>query len=600
MKMRVVRRGKINLPLALSSLVVLPALIVVLAACADQAGINSPARLPATVTGVVTNANGPVAGAIVQLQGTPNQTTTAADGTFSLHGQGLGGSNAVTVTAWAKDHFIGWVNLDPGNPTWTEDGPSVAVSLQPLFNEDNHEYTWFSQDGVSGSASCGLCHREYPEWQADAHSQSAVNPRFITVFRGTNVQGQKGQVTQFQSDGTALRPDPSLPDTGPGFRLDNPDYPGNCATCHTPVAAKIPTTNSCAWSGCHASYTADKAEALDVKPSIRGVTPVGMMGIGEEGVACEFCHVVSGVILDPGTGLPYPDMPGILSMQLQRPPNGQKQFFGTLIDSSREQVTYSPLHSKSEFCAACHFGVFGGVVSNMKVTGGTVIYNSYGEWLDSPYSNPDTGKTCQDCHMPKKDTQFSVPPEKGGTLRDYVTYHDHTMPGASSQSLLWNAVTMTNTAARDGDTLRVQVSITNDKTGHAVPTDSPMRSVMLVVEARDAQGQLLILQQGPALPEWTGNYAGQPGKAFAKILKDNWTGEAPTGAFWRPTTIVEDSRLFPMRTDTTAYAFDLLAGAPATVKVSLVYRRAFQKLAQQKGWNDPDQIMAEVVIPLDK
>jgi hypothetical protein len=586
--------------LALSSLIVLPALLAVLAACADQAGLDSSARLPTTVSGVVKNANGPVANAIVQVQGTSNQTTTAQDGTFTLHGNGLGGSQVVTVTAWAESHFIGWVNLDPRKPIWEDSDPGVVVTLQPLFDADNHEYTWFSQDGVSGSASCGLCHREYPEWQADAHSQSAVNPRFITMFRGTNVAGARGQLTQFKSDGSALPPDPSLPHAGPGFRLDNPDYPGNCATCHTPVAAKIPTTNSCAWSGCHASYTADKAEAINVKPSIRGVSPVGLMGIGEEGVACEFCHVVGGVTLDPNTRMPFPDMPGILSMKLLRPPDGQKQFLGTLTDANRQQVTYSPLLSKSEFCAACHFGVFGGVVSNMKVTGGTVIYNSYGEWLDSPYSDPQTGKTCQDCHMPTKDTQFTVSPEKGGVLRDYVTYHDHSMPGASSQSLLWNAVTITSEAKRDGDTLRVQVSITNDKAGHAVPTDSPMRSVMLVVEARDAQGKHLPLQQGPSLPAWAGNYAGQPGKAFAKILKDNWTGEIPTAAFWRPTTIVEDTRLFPFVTDATTYSFTLPNGNPATVKVTLVYRRAFQKLAEQKGWNDPDQIMAEATIAVDR
>ena len=42
-------------------------------------------------------------------------------------------------------------------------------------------------------------------------------------------------------------------------------------------------------------------------------------------------------------------------------------------------------------CAPCHFGQFWG----------TQIYNSFGEWLDSSYSDPETGRTCQDCHMKK-------------------------------------------------------------------------------------------------------------------------------------------------------------------------------------------------------
>ena len=104
--------------------------------------------------------------------------------------------------------------------------------------------------------------------------------------------------------------------------------------------------------------------------------------------------------------------------------------------------------------------------------------------------------------------------------------------------------------------MRVQVQINNDKTGHAVPTDAPMRRVMLVVEALDANGQPLPLQQGPTLPDWTGDYAGRAGKGFARILKDNWTGEMPTSAFWRQTTVVEDTRLFPFKTDTTDYVFN--------------------------------------------
>ena len=46
------------------------------------------------------------------------------------------------------------------------------------------------------------------------------------------------------------------------------------------------------------------------------------------------------------------------------------------------------------------------------VRGGTLIYNSYGEWLDSPYSDPKTGKTCQECHMPMSDREYLSFPRK--------------------------------------------------------------------------------------------------------------------------------------------------------------------------------------------
>jgi hypothetical protein len=102
------------------------------------------------------------------------------------------------------------------------------------------------------------------------------------------------------------------------------------------------------------------------------------------------------------------------------------------------------------------------------------------------------------------------------------------------------------------------------------------------------------------LPAWTGNYSGTPGKTFAKILKDEWSGETPSAAYWRPVTIVEDTRLAPYATDASTYTFTLPAGSPASIKISLVYRRAYQQLEQQKGWTDADILMAESTITVEK
>ncbi len=548
--------------------------------------------LPPIVSGVIADANGPLAGAIVQIQGTANRTQTDASGAFTLGG--IQGITPLNLTAWSEGYYVGWTSLNPSAPDWTG-GQDVRITLKPLAEKDNNLYPWFSFEGVKGSASCGLCHREYKEWQADAHSQAAINPRFLTIYTGTNVNGQQSQPVQWGKGGVALPPDPNLPYYGPGFRLDNNNRAGNCATCHTPVASKVPNQKNCGWSGCHTDLTIERSQGV-IDPH---TLPLGLSGDAAEGITCDFCHKIGAVIIDPHTKLPLPDMPGILSMRLYRPAEGQQLFFGTLVDVTR-RVSYSPLEAKSEFCAPCHYGVFGGVVGVGTVTGGTVIYNSYGEWLDSPYSDPQTGKTCQDCHMPVIDTQYFVFPERGGITRDYAPLHDHTMPGVADEQLMKNAVTMTSTAVRDGINLKVEISIFNDKTGHHVPTDAPIRSMMLVVEALNSNGKLLNLLQGPVLPAWAGNYAGKPGKAYAKVLRDDWTGETPTAAYWRPITVVEDTRLAAMATDTTQYLFDLLPENTATVKVQLVFRRAFQELARQKGWTDPDILMAEATIQVEK
>jgi hypothetical protein len=120
-----------------------------------------------------------------------------------------------------------------------------------------------------------------------------------------------------------------------------------------------------------------------------------------------------------------------------------------------------------------------------------------------------------------------------------------------------------------------------------------------VVEAQDADGNPLLLQEGAELPAWTGNLAGQPGRYYAKILEDEWTGEIPTAAFWRDIRLVEDTRLPALATDTGQYVFAAPGQGSVIVKTQLIFRRAFQKVMEQKGWNDPDIVMAEETIVVD-
>ena len=199
--------------------------------------------------------------------------------------------------------------------------------------------------------------------------------------------------------------------------------------------------------------------------------------------------------------------------------------------------------------------------------------------------------------MPVTDYDYFAYPEKGG-LRPRYPIHNHLMPGAKDEELLQNSVTMTATAQLQGGVVRVEVSITNDKTGHHVPTGVPLRHMLLVVQAVDADGDPLPLQDGPLLPEWTGDYAGQAGRYYAKILEDEWTGETPTGAYWRDIRLVEDTRLAAFATDTSQYTFAMPGDGEATVRARLVFRRAFQKLMEQKGWDDPDILMEETTIPI--
>ncbi len=530
-------------------------------------------RQEKSIRGVVLDGNVSVPGAIVRIQATDRSTVSRAHGSFELSTAGMS-ATPFKLTAWARGYYIsGPVAAEPGER-------DVEIRLHPHNSKDNPGYQWLPATGIKGEGenqACAACHSNrgtsltytlpVDEWLLDAHSQSSRNPRFLSMFSGSDISGNRSKATRYfhtRDYGTLpLPPDTSQRYYGPGFKLDFPDKAGNCASCHVPVAA------------INAPYDTD---------------PVSVSGVGAEGVNCDFCHKVWDIRLDPVTGLPFENRPGVLSFELRRPFDKHQFFAGPLDDVAPGEDTYSPLQKESQFCAPCHHGVFWG----------TTIYNSFGEWLESPYSEPRNGKTCQDCHMPPTGATYFTRPDKGGLHRDPGTIFSHRMPGAMDKKLLGNAVTMTVTATRRQDEVVVKVSIVNDLTGHHVPTDSPLRHLILLVRVIDRKGATLKQTGGPKLPDWCGVgdpaadcYAGLPGKAFAKILKEEWTNVSPTGSYWNPTRIVSDNRIAAFATDMSNYTFASHTKGTISVHVTLLFRRAFKELMDQKGWQTPDIIMEQ-------
>ena len=185
-------------------------------------------------------------------------------------------------------------------------------------------------------------------------------------------------------------------------------------------------------------------------------------------------------------------------------------------------------------------------------------------------------------------------------IRDPQTIFSHRMPGASDDELLQNAVTMIANVKFEDDKLIVEVKITNDKTGHHVPTDSPLRQLVLLVNVTDENDQPLTYIDGETIPEWggignptLGYYAGLPGKGYAKILSELWTEIEPTGAYWNPTRIVSDNRIAAFQTDISNYIFAAPVNGRANVKITLLFRRAFKDLMDQKDWDFPDILMEQ-------
>jgi hypothetical protein len=529
----------------------------------DSAAADEAAGLVKNEAGV------PLENAIVRLQGTDHFAITDAGGKFLL--AGLPKGQRVRLTAYSPGYFINEADVIAG-----QDG--AAIILTAHASSDNTAYEFLpsgtlSTDGGENSG-CAKCHAAtgvekaagitlpFDQWQIDAHALSAANPRFLSMYSGTDLDGRRSPPTTY-FDTKDYGPIPLAPKTdenyfGPGFKLDFPKSSGNCSSCHAPLAAV------------GSPYDTD---------------PNKIAGVGLEGSNCDFCHKVWDVKLMPGRNMPAENTPGLLSIEFRRPSGEHQLFIGPYDDVAPGEDTYSALQKKSDFCAACHTGSFWDVK----------IYNSYGEWLASPYADPADPhfKTCQDCHMPPNGVDHFAQIEKGGLVRDPATIFSHKMLGASDIGLLTNTAKLDAAAKREADLIKVDISVFNENGGHDIPTDSPLRQILLSVQATDAEGRPLRLASGPTLPEWTGELADTPGLYFAKILEELWTEVSPSGAYWMQTRLLEDTRLKALETRKAQFSFEVPEGSQATIKVSLIYRRAFARLMEQKGWNTPDILMEE-------
>ncbi|OFZ88006.1 MAG: hypothetical protein A2V78_04855 [Betaproteobacteria bacterium RBG_16_64_18] len=508
---------------------------------------------PQAFTGVVETLNGqPVAGALVRLQGTSTSTVTGADGRYGLPVQ-LDGA-ATHITAWKEGYYIGGASLASSNE-------SYLIQLKALPTGDNPEYRWLPARTSTRSVAsdetgkpCETCHHGEAlpvvrEWESSAHARAATNPFFLAFFNGGS------------------RDVPLLPRIG--YRLDFPGSAGNCANCHVPALAL------------RRPYDADPNVAT---------------GVEREGVLCDLCHKVRQVEVDLAGG-----RAGVLSLAFTRPAQGEQMFFGPYDDVYPGPDSLHPLYKDSRYCAGCHHGLFWGVPA----------YSEFAEWQASAYA--EKGIHCQDCHMRPdgKTSQFAVASE-GGIVRRPETIPSHKFPGRDDLALMRSGIEAESNALIQGDRLRVQVRLRNTGAGHHVPTGSPMRNMVLLVEARDASGRLLEQVDGERIPQWAGegpeefgNYAGLPGKGYAKILSTPVAypadprlgdGRAPIypAPHWRRFVVESDDRIPAGGEDATAYIFRMGPEVnTAHVRIQLLHRRTFRIWFEAEAKFDGDLTLFE-------
>ena len=484
----------------------------------------------------------PIAGARVHLQ--TDLTTvivTGVDGTFTLPVAGAGPFVVTAGVEYDRDSATNF--LTGGAEVATDDATGVEIRLMelPLADEPNYD--------VPTAKLCASCHPvQFSEWQQSNHSFASSDTWVRDLYSG---------------DGTA--------GGGAGYVFrdtHDADDTGFCAVCHNTMEDVFDPGN----------VFFDEAS-----------TPAGI-----DGVTCVACHQMDSINEDVNAL-------GHLGNATYRFPDGDlptSQFvWGPLDDVvfAGMRASYAPHFRDSLMCASCH--------QYQNPDTGAPGQSTYSEWLDSPYAvaGPDF-RSCQDCHMEANDESEicfigdqPVRPSEQNKRHDFV---------GSTPDTLAEALLLT-TVAEDADgVLTVRAEVTNSGGGHSFPTGVSIRNAILVLEAT-WNGQPLEQLSGPQIPFWAdddvpgkqeGDYAGDPGKGFAKVLEGRINGQ---GEVMRPVLFIDaegvysDTLIPATETDVTEVELILppgsLPGDTVEVSARLLYRRAWRALAVTKGWTQTPQ-----------
>jgi hypothetical protein len=201
---------------------------------------------------------------------------------------------------------------------------------------------------------------------------------------------------------------------------------------------------------CHAPTTLSTKDADAALP------------ITSEGVTCDFCHSIESVDLAA---------PDVFKLDVA----GKKRASMKDAKSPAHSASYAEWFNKSEMCAGCH---------EITSAHGVKTATTYSEWKKSEYAAK--GVQCQGCHMPQISGAVvdpSVKPASNGKINDHSLSHNmDVMKGALKLHLV-------KSERSQGDRYIVDIDVTNARAGHAVPTGTQPREVVLEVTVTDADGK---------------------------------------------------------------------------------------------------------------
>lgn len=278
----------------------------------------------------------------------------------------------------------------------------------------------------AGAAECADCHPDHvAQWSQSVHAHAMTDPVFRALV----------DVRRAAFDG---------------------DQGAFCTQCHSNIGTR--------------------GGELERGYDWEALSPVTL-----EGVTCESCHRIQGIVRTSNAGHEL-DPDGPMRGPIEDPEA-----------SSYHMTEPAPWMATAEFCGTCH---------DVDEVNGLPLERPYAEWAAAPAGAE--GRPCQTCHMPESEGTAA----EGGPTR---TVHDHTFvgvdvpPGLDEETtaelqdrvtaLLEGSGTVlldlpAETAA--GQQLDLVVTVRNELDAHNLPTGSTFnRQLWLEVLVHDAAGALV-------------------------------------------------------------------------------------------------------------
>ena len=446
-----------------------------------------------------------------------NRFDNATTGHISIPGMFAGKPIAASIDLIQKTQG-GMPGIDPHQPGKELTKKMMALTAY-LRTPENLPYlaTWLRFDNPEpfshpsewlNSAECAECHSTiYAQWADSNHGMNMDHPFY-----------------RFQEQ-------LAVESEGEGFRAF-------CRGCHAPQSVINNQLEAfSAYGDIYEQGASSLKEALDEQQAVN-----------ERGTGCVLCHRISKLENAGGNADFTVNLKDREDYIFEQGSTALLKWFANrqinaLPDAHKKSYSNPALYQDSLYCASCH--------NEFSPATGASINDNYGEWLASPFNQPEQPeqhKSCIDCHMNQDVTNFSLnqtgQSTNDGPVKPHVRSHhfsggNYYLSGLRStehkklsEDLLKTALSMQIEHRAN----QLSVAVTNARSGHHMPGGS-RRQVWIELEVHDALGERVYssgLMQDGEVPKDARRFIKQTVDASGK----------PVGLhFWRYSKIASDTRI---------------------------------------------------------